>query len=127
MTVVHKTVPQQHAGLFDAKHLSRTRGAFTGAQVQELAQHLSPTATSGAPRLQAAVSARQPAREVAQSATPPMARPSSIASLQDAASSEKPLSPAPKVLTEDKATVLALISNNKSPSLFQKLFGKAEA
>jgi hypothetical protein len=52
-----------------------------------------------------------------------MARPSSLASLQGAVLAEKPLAPAPKVLTEDKATVLALISN-KSPSLFQKLFGR---
>ena len=123
VTVVHKTVPHQHAGLFQGKQLSSSRPAIAGGQIRELAQHLSPTPTSGAPQLQAAVSARQPAREIAQNATPPLARPSRLASLQDAATDERPLSSAPRVLTEDKATVLALISN-KSPSLFQKLFGR---
>jgi hypothetical protein len=123
VTVVHKSVPQQVAGLFENKQLSRVRAAFFGGQTEELAQHFAPTATSGAPQLQAAISAQQPARDTAQNVPMPMARPSRIASLQDAASSEKPLAPAPKVLVEDKATVLALISN-RSPSLFQKLFGK---
>ena len=127
VTVVNKSVPQKVAGLFENKQLSRVRAVFAGGLTQELTQHFAPSATSGAPQFQAAVTARQPAREVAQSAPLPMARPSRLASLQDAASSEKPLAPAPKVLTEDKATVLALISNNKSPSLFEKLFGKPKS
>jgi hypothetical protein len=126
MTVVQKGVQQQHAGFFEAQQLSRTRGTFAGGHAPA-AQHLTPSATSGAPQLQAAISPRQTARDLAQGAPLPIPRPSSIASLHDAATSEKPLSPAPKVVTEDKATVLALISNNKTPSLFQKLFGKPKA
>lgn len=126
-SVAVRKVAVPSSGLFDGRQISQARGAFARGEQTRLAHHLNPVATSGAPGLQAAVAKQPPARDAVQAVPMPMVRPSSLASLQDAATSEKPLSPTPKVVVEDKATVLALISNNKSSPLFQKLFGKPKS
>jgi hypothetical protein len=114
--------------LFDARHMSSARAAFTRGEMQTLSHHMVPSATSGAPGLQIAASPEPaPVREIAQGVPVPLPRPSRVASLEEAAASEKPLTPTPPRVVEDKATVLALISSNKSPSLFQKLFGKPKS
>lgn len=113
------------AAFFEGRHFGSARAAFTRGEMETFSQHMTGGATAGAPGMQMATrpqSARGP--DIAQGVPMPLPRPSRVASLSEAAAEEKPLSPTPRVVAEDKATVLALISSNKSPSLFQKLFGK---
>jgi hypothetical protein len=124
------TVPRKsHANLFDARHLSVTPATLSGGKPAALAEHLTAPIRSAAARLLENVQppAERQSVQIAKTVPMPAARPTTLASLQNptapAPAASAPAAATPKVMVEDKATVLALISSNKN-SLFQKLFGK---
>jgi hypothetical protein len=118
------TVRKSHANLFDARHLSVTPATLSGGTPAALAEHLAAPIRSAAAWLLEHVQpqAERQGVQIAQTVPMPAARPTTLASLQPPAA-PAPAAATPKVMVEDKATVLALISSNKN-SLFQKLFGK---
>jgi hypothetical protein len=121
------------AALFDARHFRFTQGALSGGTSPQLAEHFAaPISPSPLKSQDEPTSSPETETQVAQKLPLPAPRPVRLASLQPAApapSAPTASAPAPsasKGVVEDKATVLALISNNKN-SLFYKLFGKPKA
>ena len=120
------------AALFDARHFRFTQGALSGGTRAELAEHFAaPISPSPLKSQDEPTPSPETETQVAQKLPLPTPRPVRLASLQPATAPSGPTASAPapstsKGVVEDKATVLALISNNKN-SLFQKLFGKPKA
>jgi Protein of unknown function (DUF2778) len=120
------------AALFDARHFRFTQGTLSGGARPQLAEHLaapiSPTELKSEDK---APPSPETETQVAQKMPLPAPRPVKLASVQPTAAPAAPTATAlapstSKGVVEDKATVLALISNNKN-SLFYKLFGKPKA
>jgi len=118
------------AALFDARHFRFTQGALSGGTRPQLAEHHFARPISPSPLKSPDEPTPSPETEtqVAQKLPLPAPRPVRLASLQPALAPSASIASAPapstsKGVVEDKATVLALISNNKN-SLFYKLFGK---
>jgi hypothetical protein len=118
------------ASLFDARHFRFTQSALSGGGHPQLAEHLAaPISPSALKSQDEPAPSSESGTQVAQKLPLPTPRPVRLlASLQAASAPAAPTvsTPAPstsKGVVEDKATVLALISNNKN-SLFYKLFGK---
>lgn len=114
-----------YPGLFDARHLSSMPPTLSAGRPSDLAGHLAAPVASVVATLQERAAPPPPTdRQIAHSVPLPPPRPSKLASLQQPTADSAASTPlAPKVVVEDKATVLALISSNKN-SLFNKLFGK---
>jgi hypothetical protein len=121
------TVQKRYSGLLDGRHLGVTPGTLSRGKPSTLADHLATLVTPSAPKSQDRL-APSPSEtlETAQGVPLPAARPSRLAALQQGPDTPAPAPFTPKVVVEDKATVLALISSRKN-SLFDKLFGKPKA
>lgn len=126
VTPTRATPQKSYAGLLDARHFRLAPASLSNGGSVALADHLGPPVAFAAiePHARSAQSS-SPAPHVAQGVPLPAARPAKLASLQQPApeTSTQAAPYSPKMVVEDKATVLALISSNKN-SLFNKLFGK---
>ena len=127
VTVPH--LPKSVASFFDGRNLRFKTGSLSGGTQAALADHLAaPTNPTELKSQERFALASLPPAQTAQSVPLPPPRPAKLlASLQQPAASPAPtIAPVPqtsKGLVENKATVLALISNNRN-SLFNKLFGR---
>jgi hypothetical protein len=123
-TTVQKTIIQKsYAALLDARQMHFATGTLSRGTPSRLADHLSTSTNPSALKSQEKFPASQSAVQLAALSVPmPAPRPAALAAVQNPAA-PAPAPATPKVMVEDKATVLALISSNKN-SLFNKLFGK---
>jgi hypothetical protein len=123
-TVPKPIVQKNYAALLDARQMHITTGTLTRGTPSRLADHLAAATSPGILKSQEKFPASQPSVQLATLNVPmPPPRPAALAALQNPAAPSSAVA-APKVIVEDKATVLALISSNKN-SLFNKLFGKS--